>query len=650
MSDLFPYAARPHQEAMLDVIRTTLEDGQRPHLVMESPTGSGKTICTLAPCLASALETGNRIVYSTRTNSQQLQVMKELREVVKASGKRLLGIGIQGRGNMCLLIRSHPEWREGSPEEMSAICGDLKRISMSTSPEKGCPFYSGLLSSDLDKLKDWIMDQLPTIEELIKRCDEMSVCPYELAKRLMEEATIVVAPYIFIFHQFIRTRFLDWTKMSPDETVLVVDEAHNLPEFIRELRSLELGQVSLKRALNEAKEFNDPELAGGVRSTHLLKVLEDILIHLEGEYIIDEDGLVPPGALFEEMMTRLSMTSPRIQGLIKELMVHGEIIKEAGRRSGRLPRSYLGRVGLFLATWHSLEGEAYVRLIRRNNDLVSIQAYCMDPTVAGEVLCSMGRSVHISGTLSPLEEYRDSVGLPQGEATSLRSFPSPFPKENLLLMYSDDVTTQYETLFRDPDMGARISDRILEICGTVPCNTAVFFPSFEMMRRMDREGLSRELEAKGRRVFVEVQGDQGLLMDTVKAFKEASCDPECDGSVLFTVAGGRVSEGMDFPEKELELAIIVGIPYPRPTAKLKALTYYYDMRFGKGWDYIVKAPTERKILQTIGRLVRSETDIGAAVVLDQRALHFSDKLPDIELENRPGPRLVRFFKEKGCDG
>jgi DNA excision repair protein ERCC-2 len=266
----------------------------------------------------------------------------------------------------------------------------------------------------------------------------------------------------------------------------------------------------------------------------------------------------------------------------------------------------------------------------------------------------MAGTVHMSGTLTPLEEYRDSVGLPKG--TDLKSFPSPFPEDNLLVLYSDKVTTRYEALQRDGDMLGSIRAIILDICKAVPCNTALFFPSFEVMRRIGAGGggkgevegatLSNELEAVGRRVFIEVQGAQEQLMDMVGAFKEASCDPECDGAVLFSVSGGRVSEGMDFPERELELAIIVGIPYPKPTAKLKALQYYYDMRFGKGWEYIVKGPTERKILQTMGRLVRSETDVGAAVILDSRAVHFSEKLRSMVLEEDPASALIDFFRNR----
>ena len=96
--------------------------------------------------------------------------------------------------------------------------------------------------------------------------------------------------------------------------------------------------------------------------------------------------------------------------------------------------------------------------------------------------------------------------------------------------------------------------------------------------------------------------------------------------MLFSVMGGRISEGIDFPDKELQLAVIIGLPYPQPTAKQRALMHYYERKFRKGWEYTVKAPTRRKMLQAIGRLIRTETDVGAAVILDRRAKQFADRI------------------------
>lgn len=101
-------------------------------------------------------------------------------------------------------------------------------------------------------------------------------------------------------------------------------------------------------------------------------------------------------------------------------------------------------------------------------------------------------------------------------------------------------------------------------------------------------------------------------METFGRFKAS------EGSVLFCVTGGRMSEGLDFPDRTLELAVVIGIPYPKPTAKLRAMTRYYELRFGDGRRYVSLIPATRKMRQSIGRLIRSETDVGVAVLLDRR--------------------------------
>jgi DNA excision repair protein ERCC-2 len=127
------------------------------------------------------------------------------------------------------------------------------------------------------------------------------------------------------------------------------------------------------------------------------------------------------------------------------------------------------------------------------------------------------------------------------------------------------------------------------------------------------------------------------LMETVERFR---CSR---GDVLFSVMGGRVSEGLDFPDEDMEVAVLVGIPYPRPSARQRALMAYYDLKFNKGWEYTVKAPTVRKMRQAIGRLIRSETDRGAAVILDRRATAF----PQLDAKFSPEPisEVARFFQE-----
>jgi DNA excision repair protein ERCC-2 len=120
---------------------------------------------------------------------------------------------------------------------------------------------------------------------------------------------------------------------------------------------------------------------------------------------------------------------------------------------------------------------------------------------------------------------------------------------------------------------------------------------------------------------------QPELMEVVERFKDKRANR--NSSVLFSVIGGRISEGMDFPAEELEIAIIVGIPYPKPTARQRGLQRYYQKKFGKGWEYAVNAPTARKLLQAIGRLIRNETDRGMAILLDKRAPRFRRYIRDL---------------------
>ena len=121
---------------------------------------------------------------------------------------------------------------------------------------------------------------------------------------------------------------------------------------------------------------------------------------------------------------------------------------------------------------------------------------------------------------------------------------------------------------------------------------------------------------------------QSALMELVSDFKDHG-ETDGDGAALFSVMGGRISEGMDFPAEQLEIAVVVGIPYPKPTARQRGLQHYYDLKFRKGWEYTVEAPTARKLLQSIGRLIRDEKDRGIAVILDRRATRFKRYIKDL---------------------
>lgn len=606
------------------------------HSAVQSGTGTGKTICALSASIENCAGTDCKVLYLTRTNSQQKQVMAELKALSAKSP--VFGVAIQGRRNMCPYVEINDELRSGTHEELSLLCGQKKARVMNGDPD-ACRFYHTLMTTDCSAIENWARGILPTAEELMAHCSERGVCPYELSKRMAERATVVTAPYIYFFDPFIRKSLLEWMCCHLDDLIVIIDEAHNLPEYARELRTSELSKAVLKLAEREALEIKDPEVADGTSAVDFLRMIGENLLEAVDEFVLDEDGLVPSGILEEALMAKLRLTSRGLLKVAGEIGNLGEIIRDRRRKEGRLPRSYLHAVGRFLEFWMSIEEEEYVKLVVGGEN-PRFEAYCMDPSIACACLREASASVHMSGTLEPLEEYRDSVGIPKD--SPLLRFPSPFPKENLRIIYAQDVTSRYEDLAKDGKNLAKMQDYVSGIVREFDRNAAVFFPSYNLLEKFVEGGLLKKVD---RPVFKEERGmAQDDLMEIVSGFKR--CE---NGALLLAVSGGRISEGIDFPDRELEIAVIVGIPYPKPSARTRALQHYYEVKFGKGWDYVVKAPAMRKMLQSIGRLIRSETDRGVALILDKRALHFRP-LIDAGAVADPIGEIRKFFDGGSSSG
>ncbi|MFQ6106954.1 MAG: ATP-dependent DNA helicase [Thermoplasmata archaeon] len=623
----FPYNHRKHQKDIIGIIERTLQGG---HLVLQSGTGSGKTVCALYPTLKYALSQDKRVMYLVRTHSQQRQVLVELRRIGGA-----FGMGFQGRHSMCLRVRNDPRLRAGSPDDLMRFCSYRKARTI-RGERGGCKYYSNLLNGNLGDIEKWARRKVPTVEQFFALCKKLGICPYETSKLLIPSAQLVACPYVYFFDYRIRSAFLEWMGIETRDILLVVDEAHNLPEYAREMRSARLTLHSIRVAMREAEEFGDVKVLGSVTVKGFCSLLYDAMLSLVVEYVEEDDGLLPPNQLEEDLMYKLTLTSTQLDVLFHNLMSYGEVIREKRKEEGKLPRSYIFSLGAFLHFWISMDTSLYVKLVNGGDNL-SIEGYCLDPSHVGEMVADCHASIHMSGTLEPLMEYKETLGLP--ECTTLARFPSPFPSENRKVFYVEDVTTRYEEIRSDEALVPRLKNRVLDIVKSIPRNIVVFFPSHDMLEEFLEIG--PEIP---RRLFVERRGQtQEELMETVDGFKTGS-------GILFAVMGGRVSEGLDFPDKELEVALIVGIPYPKPTAKHRALLRHCDLKFGKGWEYAVKAPATRRLLQCIGRLIRTEEDVGVALILDRRARTFSRRIDNLASVEDPIKETQKFFSERGLFG
>jgi len=607
---------------------------------VNAPTGSGKTVATLAPLLEHAVQADHKVLYLVRTHAQEVQVLHETRAIAHRVEKPLLAIGLQGRARRCFLLENVAEVKGATAEEHGKLCADRKRATERmlrgeappTPPTElpeggeidltdldGCPYYARVVQSDIDALVERFQSKLPLPHEFEAYTREENLCPYELSKKLVPHARLVTAPYAFFFHPHIRRSLLDWMGVGTDRVDLVVDEAHNLPNHLRDLTTVTLPLESVRRARAELAERGDFQLPDGPSASRFFDIVVAAVEELVHSLVREEDAVLPPSVFEDSLLTALGGTSHRLDTWLGALATWGENLRDERRRERHLPRSWVHTVALTLLSWPQLDTPSYVKVATRT-PRPAIEAFALDASVPAKPILDCHVSVHLSGTLAPLAEYRDSLGL--GATAHLLDVPSFFPAENRRYLYDPSVTTRFEEIRNDPRAVTRLADRLVEVLEKLPVKTAVFFPSFDLLQRVLEAGLQSQLPGN---VFIEYNRvPMGDLWRSIEGWKK---DPE--GTVLLGVAGGRLSEGIDYPDEELEAVVLVGIPYPRPTAKREALRTFLDASTGKGWEYTVEAPAQRSILQACGRMIRSENDRGIAIVLDRRATSFAKVLPGL---------------------
>ncbi len=198
LMELFPYEPRNYQTEIMQHIENSLST--KDPLVLESGTGSGKTICAVASTLPFALENNKKILYTTRTNAQQRQVIAEIRTIKKRFPEKMkdvFAVGMQGRSHMCLLAKNNPELQKGSADELARLCAEEKKKARRG---KGCIYFrNGIKNEDtMRNAVEWMKENLPTAEELVRYCESHNLCPYEINKLLVQDAILVVVPYIYV--------------------------------------------------------------------------------------------------------------------------------------------------------------------------------------------------------------------------------------------------------------------------------------------------------------------------------------------------------------------------------------------------------------------------------------------------------------------
>ncbi|MHA1639850.1 MAG: helicase C-terminal domain-containing protein [Candidatus Heimdallarchaeota archaeon] len=599
--EIFPYkAVRAIQDELITTTFHALKE--RKNVVIEGANGLGKTIAALTAVLPIAREKDLQIVHICRTNKQADRVISELKEISKKTP--ISGVSIRGRKEMCPheLVQKHAD----DAATASVLCGQLKKL-------RKCDYYNRM-NDRLPHLKNAlkVLSKTPsTSTEILEFCEESRICPYELILKLIDSVEVVAASYQYIFNPNIRETFLNKISRSMDEIVLIVDECHNIIDTAIDISSEQLSLYSIRQALKEAKAFNKVEFIRLLRE--LIAILESFQERAESEKQIDAQKILLQ--LSREVGATLDLD------YADKLIAAGFKIQKEYLARNKPPRSFLHRLGRFLRKFILTKSRPeFLHLVSNYRtrtegwgtrfEVISLDARFTTKRVLEYVY----NSIHISGTIEPIEAYTKIVGLDKLPLVT-KVLPSPYTKANVQCYIINKLSTKLAD--RTPETYQKMTDVIAEAVNNTPANSGIFTASYVVLESLLDAGLERKIQLP---LFYETKKMTATGNDRlVNEFKSFSSK---GGAALMGVLGGRSSEGADFPGELMNTCIIVGIPYARPTTRIEAQIAYLDEQFekkGREFGYII--PAMRRASQAAGRPIRSINDKGLIIFLDYRFAH-----------------------------
>jgi DNA excision repair protein ERCC-2 len=594
--EYFPYPeVRIYQDQFINTIYNAVNTHQS--VLIEGSNGLGKTISALSACLPIAIEKNLKILYVARTHRQHERVIDELRMIYKKHP--ISGISIKGRHEMCLnAFAANGAFDSKSLMEM---CDLLKA--------KGrCPYYKNVDMQTYDYLQ--LVKQLTvkpyTATEIQHICKKKELCPYELVKASLPDTKVIALSYLYAFDPMIQTAFLKHINTDLSKVILIVDEAHNIPETAVDISSSNLSLFVLRQAEIEANHYGNKDIERFIHFFH--EETEKLIETVHREEIISTDRII-------DIIQKCDVSNPR--SFFEHMHEIGIGIRRNMLAEGKNPRSYVNSVSEFLLHWlETCDDNSYINVAshyynEKNQKTAKLELVALDPSKITEpVFSTTYTNVIMSGTLQPLNAYLKITKLSKNAAQFIA--PSPFPKEHIFSAVCHGVTTAMEK--RTPTMYKTLIKRIIEVVENTPKNTGVFAASFDVMRSLLNEGLALALDKplyKEERGMTSKQNDK--LVSDFKACGNKT------GAVFLGALGGRTSEGVDFPGDQMNSVIIVGVPYAEPTPRVKAQIDYYEKcfpSFGREYGYVL--PAMKKASQAAGRPVRTLDDRGVIIFLDSR--------------------------------
>ena len=531
-------------------------------LFVEAPTGIGKTMSALYPA-SKAYREGrlDKIFYLTaKTTGARSAAMaaKDLR----ASGLDLWAVQLLAKEKLCFCP--------------GAACN----------PDE-CPFAKGYYGKLRGAIKAALATNGPFDTDFIQgHATAFELCPFEFQLDLSNHCDLIIGDYNYLFDPIVHLeRYFDEAADSSTYLALI-DEAHNLLDRGREMYSAALSKGLVKQAKKALKGDRYKTLRKGLN-----KIIERFDVLAEGQSgLFDLTG--PDEALLKAIGNLKAMVNR--MGKKGDLSLPSEY-KEFSREANRFAR---------ICDEHYGAGYRCFGVTYKGDVLVRV--YCIDPSakLRGAIEKLKGATL-FSATLSPILYHMDSL-LGRTDYPYLL-LSSPFPKENIKLMLAPKVSVRYKDRRQSlPEVARYLESFVAGRTG----NYFLFFPSYEYMESILPELHLGDAEVLAQQRQMDPRERDEFLTHFV---------PNPDHTVVgLLILGGAFSEGIDMVDDRLIGVAVVGVGLPQIGKENDLIRDYHDRRSGKGFDYAYKDPGMNKVLQAVGRLIRSETDRGAALLIDDR--------------------------------
>ena len=593
----FPFDSyRKGQRELAKYVYSIAKNGGR--LFVEAPTGIGKTMSTLFPFIKSMGEDEqSKIFYLTAKSSGKESAFNAIELLKYRSGLEINDIVITAKEKICFC-----KGCACNPDECPFAKGYYSKI-------QGVLHYSLMNYSTFD------YDTITNI------ANDNMICPFEFELDLSLFCDVIICDYNYLFDPLSHMkRYFD---EDASHFLALIDEAHNLVDRSKDMYSSAITFSNLKEARTSLRPIKVPKM-----KKHLNNIIS-MFENMAEEY---QNGETLFDTLTLSQYKEFSGFLDAYLDISKEH--HEDITKE-------LTNFYL-EVNRFMRIYEIYDEEIFRLYVDKKEDEISINIYCIDASrFLRDSVGQLKGAVYFSATLSPIEYYIETLGGDNEEDASLL-LPSPFPRKNFKLMVAPKVSVKYTN--RELSY-AIVADYIKEFVTNKIGNYFVYSPSYEYMNRL--------LEWINIDADIYIQNRDMTEKDKLLFLENFSTNPS-KTSVGFLVLGGAFGEGIDLISDRLIGAIIIGIGLPKINFQSDLISEYYKEKGFKGHDYAYTNPGMNKVMQAVGRVIRSETDKGAALLIDERYLYrnyrdlFRIEWSDYEVVLEPeevSKTLQKFFNK-----